>query len=223
MGYVNKTENGKPVIPKIKFAKRIAPREPVTSLAIKKQQLESCCFLIALFLCLLDEGFVAEELLPHIDLELDELSLCAEFDALDIGEFGQRIDSHGDEEGLTCFSLQLVQLFREIHGAGAVFDMDALQAGTGRNEGVLGLSIRAEHFFDGSLRGAVSGFHLDRGGKDMEAVFGGQVVGEAGFFFCGDLARRSGGWYDGPRALLRPGAAAAGKKRAREQKRSKWI
>ena len=167
-------------------------------------------FFLALFFCLFDEGFIAQELSPHIDLELDKLPFRAEFDAFDIGKFGQRIDSHGDEEGLSGLSLQLVQLFREIHGAGAVFDMDALQAGTGRNEGILGLSIRAEHFFDGGLRSAVSGFHFDRGGKDVKAVFCWQVVGEAGFFFGGNLARGSGWRDDGPRWLLFPIAAAAG-------------
>ena len=141
----------------------------------------------------------------------------AEFDAFDIGKFGQRIDSHGDEEGLSGLSLQLVQLFREIHGAGAVFDMDALQAGTGRNEWILGLSIRAEHFFDGCLRSAVSGFHFDRGGKDVKAVFCGQVVSETRFFFCGDLAR-GGGWrYDLSRALRFAVSTAAGKKRSAKQ------
>lgn len=113
----------------------------------------------------------------------------------DVWEFGQGVDGHGEEEGFVGFAFQVVQFFGEVHGAGAVFQVDVFQTDAGGKGGVLAISIGFEHFGDGGLGGAVAGFDFDVHWQDVEAVFAGFVVGEGGFFFCGNGGGRGGRYH----------------------------
>ena len=119
----------------------------------------------------------------HLGLEFGEFPFYADFHLFDIWKFGQGVHGHGEEEGFVGFAFEVVQFFGEVHRAGAVFQVDVFQANSGGEYRVLAASIGFEHFRDGGLGGAVTGFDFDVHWQDVQAVFAGFVVSKGGFFF----------------------------------------
>ena len=77
--------------------------------------------LLLLFLFHLYIAFIPLEGLCHIHLEFWLPAFRRDFHLFDIGEFGEGVHGHGNEEGFTGGAFDVIQFFAEVYIGGAFF------------------------------------------------------------------------------------------------------